>query len=113
MRRTILLLSLVIFLFSCGVVDNTESSGTYSLNQNYPNPFDGVTHISYYIGTPGHAHLIVRNTNQQEIARLVDGDITEGEHSVIFDAQSLSSGAYPYTLTVNDFSATKQMILIR
>lgn len=49
----------------------------------------------------------------KEVAVLADGFKQEGQYSVDFNAGSLASGLYFYELKVNDFSATKKMMLVK
>jgi hypothetical protein len=48
-----------------------------------------------------------------EVATLLNSELTAGKHDVNFDATNLSSGTYFYTLTSGNFSETKKMILLR
>lgn len=86
---------------------------TYSLNQNYPNPFNPNTKISFSIPHSGRIALKVFNLLGQEVRTLTDAQYTAGVHEVDFDASSLSSGVYIYTLTAGDFVASKKMTLIK
>lgn len=49
----------------------------------------------------------------KEVARLVDGIQTEGEHSVSFDGSSLPSGMYIYQLKGTNFILNKKMLLVK
>jgi hypothetical protein len=50
----------------------------------------------------------------QEIATLLHNEAKEeGTHEIQFDATHLSSGIYFYTLTTENFSATKKMVLMK
>ena len=48
----------------------------------------------------------------QKIASLVNGIKSAGEHSVIFNAQNLSSGIYFYTIKEGNLLQAKKMILL-
>lgn len=84
---------------------------TYYLNQNYPNPFNPTTRISYKIEEPGLVQLKVYNVLGMEVATLVNEYKYSGNHSTDFDASKLSSGVYLYSLSVNNFTQTRKMIL--
>lgn len=86
---------------------------TYQLLQNYPNPFNPGTTIQYSVPAKGYVRLSIYNMLGQEIATLVNGEERAGNHSVYFDASSLSSGMYFCTLTAGSFSSTRKVMLIK
>jgi hypothetical protein len=85
----------------------------YTLSQNFPNPFNPSTTIEYQITRSGMTTLKVYNVLGQEVASLVDGVVTAGNHQVTFDASRLSSGIYFYTLRSGNFTATKKLTLLK
>jgi len=85
----------------------------YTLAQNYPNPFNPSTRISYSIPADAFVHLSVFNSIGQKIADLVNQEVKAGNHDVIFNAASLSSGIYYYKIDADGFTSTKKMILLR
>ena len=91
----------------------------YSLSQNFPNPFNPSTTISYSIpaGTDGHSFqnvtLRVHDVSGKEIATLVNEQQKAGIYSVKFNASKLSSGVYFYTLHSGKFSETKKLVLMK
>lgn len=91
----------------------TEQPVGFSLNQNYPNPFNPTTEISYYL--PGSRSVLIRvfDIQGREVATLVEGRQTSGDHSITFDASKLSSGLYFYILQSGEFSQTRKMLLVK
>jgi len=85
----------------------------FSLNQNFPNPFNPVTQIKYQIPKSTHVTLVIYNISGQEVARLVDEQQSAGFYSIKWDASHLSSGTYIYKLIAGNFVETKKMILIK
>lgn len=85
----------------------------YDLSQNYPNPFNPNTTIRYSIPAAGLVTVKVFNLLGQQVATLVNTQQATGAYEVNFDASSLASGIYFYTLEVNNFKATKKMILMK
>jgi hypothetical protein len=92
-------------------VNEDELLNTYYLFQNYPNPFNPSTRIDYNVGEPGLVQLKVYNVLGVEVATLVDEYKNAGNYSLDFSAAEYSSGVYFYSLSVNDFTQTRKMIL--
>lgn len=85
----------------------------YILDQNYPNPFNPKTVINYSIPNSEKVSLKIFDALGREVLTLVNEIQTSGTYKVTFDATTLSSGIYFYTLTTNDFVQTKRMMLIK
>ncbi len=85
----------------------------YKLNQNYPNPFNPSTTITYDIPKQGFVKVTVYNLLGQQVMTLVNQDQSAGSHYVSFNASSLNSGVYFYSLTAGNFSQVKKMILVK
>ncbi|MFN0157556.1 MAG: T9SS type A sorting domain-containing protein, partial [Bacteroidota bacterium] len=81
----------------------------FLLCQNYPNPFNPVTTINYQLSTINNVALKVFDLLGREIATLVYEQESPGQHSLVFDASSLSSGVYFYRLSVGRESMTRTM----
>jgi glucose/arabinose dehydrogenase len=85
----------------------------YSLEQNFPNPFNPSTKIEYTIPTRQHVRLEVVDVLGREIATLVDGVEQPGYKSIEFAASSLPSGIYFYRLMAGSFDQTNKMIVLK
>jgi hypothetical protein len=85
----------------------------YALDQNFPNPFNPATKLSYSIPVEGFVSLDVYNSIGQKIATLVNESKIAGTYEVNFNAANLSSGIYFYKLTSGNFTETKKMILMK
>ena len=70
----------------------------FDLLQNYPNPFNPSTKIKYSVPEETHINLTVYNILGQEVVKLKNEVQKPGYYEVTFDASSLSSGIYLYTL---------------
>ena len=93
---------------------NSEIPVQYNLEQNYPNPFNPTTTINFSIPTSSKVTLKIYNTLGKEVATLVDGFKYAGNYSFEFNASSdLTSGMYFYTLTSDNFTATKKLMLVK
>lgn len=87
--------------------------GTFALSQNYPNPFNPSTVINYQVPVNTDVRLEVFNMLGQSVALLVDEQKAAGSYTARFDAISLSSGMYIYSIQSSQFSQTKKMLLIK
>ncbi len=101
---------------------NSEGSGDVvlsalptelSLAQNFPNPFNPTTNISYTIPEAGLVNLTVFNVNGEVVGQLVNGFQSSGNHSIEFNASELSSGTYFYVLKASGQQQIKQMSFIK
>lgn len=92
---------------------STELPGAYELGQNYPNPFNPSTNIKFNIPKEGLAKLVVYDGVGREVKTIVNENLHAGEYEVAFESLGLTSGAYFYKLSVNDFTETKKMILVK
>jgi len=86
---------------------------TYRLYENYPNPFNPTTTISYDLPVDVDIVLKVYDMLGREVRTLVNERQTAGTHRVLFDASSLSSGAYIYELRAGSFVDRKKMLMIK
>jgi len=89
------------------------SPNSYNLFNNYPNPFNPSTTITYQIPKNSFVKLIVYNTLGQEVAKLVSEQQSHGKYSVQFDASNLPSGIYIYKLQAGDFIESKKMVMTK
>lgn len=83
------------------------------LEQNYPNPFNPVTTIEFAIPEASHVTLEVFNMLGQRVETLKDERLSQGQHSVTFDASDLTSGTYIYRLQAGDQVLSRNLTLIR
>ena len=88
-----------------------EVLNDFTLNQNYPNPFNPSTKISFSIPQSGFTSLKIYDLLGNEVANLLEGEMSEGNYELQFNASNLSSGIYFYSLTSGEFSKTMKMIL--
>lgn len=93
------------------IEDNNSCIGRYELNQNFPNPFNPATTITYSVAEKSLISLKVYDVLGNEITELEREVKEPGIYSISFDASRLSSGIYFYTLKANGYSLTKKMLL--
>ncbi len=104
-----------------GTIDVRDASagkaGSFALAQNYPNPFNPTTVIDYIVpqnaGAMNHVSLKIYNMLGQEVAVLVNKDLSSGSYKSVFNGAGLASGMYLYNLRVGEQSITKKMMLLK
>ncbi len=95
------------------VNDKETISFNFALEQNFPNPFNPSTLISFTLPEPMRVKLLIRNVLGQELMTLVDDYLTAGRHVKVFDGKNLSSGVYYYSLITEKGTVTKKMVLAK
>ncbi len=87
----------------------------FNLEQNYPNPFNPATRIRFSVPSNTSDAVTVRIYDMlgREVATLVRETLKAGTYETVFDATTVSSGTYFYTLRSGSFVQTKKMLLIK
>ncbi len=85
----------------------------YSLSQNFPNPFNPTTSISYDVSRPSYVRIDVYDVLGRQVNTLVDETKVPGSYHVTFDATNLPSGVYYYRLQAGAFTETKKLMIIK
>ncbi|MBW6514258.1 MAG: T9SS type A sorting domain-containing protein [Candidatus Syntrophosphaera sp.] len=88
------------------------------LNNNYPNPFNPSTSISFDLARAGNVKLSVYNVKGQLVRVLANGPLNAGSHRLVWDGRdgkerSVSSGVYFYRLETKDYSSTRKMLMLK
>jgi predicted esterase len=94
-------------------VSRSASPQAFSLEQNFPNPFNPSTTIRYSLGRAASVKLVVFNLLGQPVATLVEWEQQAGVHVVRFDPRNLASGVYFYRLQAGTFVETKRLLILR
>ena len=85
----------------------------YTLMQNYPNPYNPLTNISFSLPKISKVKIEVFNVLGQKVATLLNERKAAGYYTVQFDASNLSSGLYFYKIQTDAFSNVRKMLLIK
>lgn len=83
------------------------------LQQNFPNPFNPVTTISYNLPNVSKVKLVVYDVTGREVATLINEFQSAGKHYVNFNASRIASGVYYYRIQAGEIIQTKKMILVK
>lgn len=86
---------------------------TFGLQQNHPNPFNPVTVIPFQIENAGAVRLQVFDITGREVARLVDGEMLPGPHTVMFDGSLHASAVLFIRLESGGRVEVKRMLLLK
>lgn len=107
----------IILKFKSGLVSVAETaSGVPSgfvLHQNFPNPFNPSTTISFELPRVSDVIVKVMNVLGQEVRTLFAGRKEPGRHYVNFNGERMASGVYYYSIQAENFRAVRKMVLIR
>lgn len=99
-------------------IKNVVLTHNFRLEQNYPNPFDVSTEISYELNEPGKVRLSIYNILGERIKTLINTKQSVGCFSVEWDGTDnqgakAPSGIYIYQLRSNLYNQNRKMVLIR
>ena len=83
------------------------------LEQNFPNPFNPATTITYTIPKGGYVRLAVFNLLGQEVAHIFEGVQSAGTYEVQFNKEELPTGIYFYRIQAPGFVETRKMIITK
>ena len=109
------------YLYSSSIIStsvlrpDSEIPSGYSLEQNYPTPFNPTTTIEYTLQKNGVTKVELFDSLGKLINVIDEGYKTSGKHRVSFDNSSLNlaSGVYYYRLIYDGNADTKKMILLK
>jgi len=102
-----------------GVDDGTfHVPGMFTLNQNFPNPFNPETVISLSLDKPGDVTLSVYDILGRTVTTLYHGYLPTGQHQFRWNGtdgngQGVASGVYFYRLSSDQISLTRKMALMK
>jgi len=95
-------------------LEETEFQTTASsLKQNFPNPFNGITQISFTVCTPGFVTLKVFDHLGRMVKMLVNEKLSTGSYDITLDASDLEEGIYLYCLRQGASVKTLKMCQIK
>ena len=92
----------------------------FELQNNYPNPFNPTTTLSYALPTESKVTLKIYNALGQVVATPVNGIVTAGYQSAEWRASNVASGVYFYRVEATSlgdpsktFTQVKKMVLMK
>lgn len=85
----------------------------FVLSDNFPNPFNSQTTISYSIPITSLVQIQVFDILGREVSTLLNEEKAAGNYKINFNASELTSGIYFYRIKASNFVETKKMILMK
>ncbi len=85
----------------------------FFLNENYPNPFNNSTTITYEVFSSSHVQLSIYNVLGQKLMTLTDRYLQSGKYAVNLDMSSYSSGVYLYRLSSHGKRQTRKFLFVK
>jgi len=94
-------------------VSPAGSQQSAALEQNYPNPSNGITTISFSLGETENVTLALYDALGRQVRILFQGTVGAGDYRRTFDCASLPSGAYSYTLSTPSQTLSKILVILK
>lgn len=85
----------------------------FSLEQNFPNPFNSMTKITFFLSRLSKVNLSVYDLNGEKVKELINEEVTGGVHSIIYNPENISSGVYFVRLKAGDYTETRKMVYLK
>ena len=90
----------------------------FALYDNYPNPFNPSTRLSYDIAEQVRVNITIFDAVGREVIKLFDGIQNPGFQNVVWNGkdqfgQNVPAGIYIYRMNAGGFISTKKMVLLK
>jgi FlgD Ig-like domain len=100
------------------ITANKNESKSFAYSQNFPNPFNPTTIITYRLNKPAQVRLSVYDITGREVNRLVDRYQSVGDYNISWNSndengQKMASGMYFARLNVDNESVTRKMVMTK
>ena len=86
--------------------------------ENYPNPFNPVTSISYELSKESLANITIYDMLGNKVKTLINAQQRSGYHTINWDSTNnlggkVSAGMYIYIIQAGEFRQAKKMVLLK
>jgi hypothetical protein len=112
-----------LFVFGTNITTSAAASSTPlpispTLHQNFPNPFNPSTTISWEQPAGGQVEISIYDINGRKVRTLLKKHTDAGSHSIAWDgtddfSHRLSTGVYFYVVTINEFQHVRKMLMLK
>lgn len=96
-----------------GITESASSPFDFRLNQNFPNPFNPSTLITFNLPEQQFVELIVFDVLGREVSKIYSDIAVAGRSEVVFESGNLPSGVYFYRLIGNIGTLSKKMMILK
>jgi subtilisin family serine protease len=101
------------FIYSAQIMVEVPIVSDYQLFQNFPNPFNPGTTISYFVPITSEIRIALYDIIGNEIVKLYEGMQQEGDHQIVLNATNLASGVYFVSMTASNFNKSIKISLLK
>ena len=91
----------------------TDLPREYKLGQNFPNPFNPSTNISFDLPSRTFVTLKIYDVLGREVSTIVSGELQAGSYTRQWNASAFASGVYFYRLQAGTYNDTKRLLLLK
>ncbi len=98
--------------FPYGTEEVTDPKPALEL-YNYPNPFNPETTIRFTLERPSFCEMSIYNARGQRIARLIHEKLSAGPHTIVWNAENVSSGIYTCRVNAGGKQDVRRLALIK
>ena len=101
-----------------GIEEDDQIPETFTLSQNFPNPFNPSTVIEYTVPRSQHVKIEVYDILGNKVKTLLDEEMYVGKHKVRWNGDNdfgkrVSSGVYFYKLTTLDVIISRKLVFLK
>jgi hypothetical protein len=94
-------------------IDEGEASGGGTEFGIFPNPFNGMTNLSFFLPRGEEVDLRVFDILGRQVSTIISGHVEGGWHSFRWNATDLASGAYVCSLRTEEGDSRKRLLLVK
>ncbi|MDP7095415.1 MAG: T9SS type A sorting domain-containing protein, partial [Candidatus Marinimicrobia bacterium] len=104
--------------FNLSNEDEVLSATEFILHNNYPNPFNPTTTISFILPNESFVSIFIIDMLGRMVKVLANGERMNGYQKVIWDGTNdkglvVAAGVYLYKIQAGEFVQTKKMVLLK
>lgn len=96
-----------------GILSDALKVDKFILHQNYPNPFNPSTTISFSIPENSRVRLVIYNALGEQVADLLNQELSAGTHQIMWSADHFSSGVYFCRIEAGKNVAVRKLLLMK
>ena len=90
-----------------------NNSLKFVLYNNFPNPFNPSTNISFDLPKDEKVRIEIFNSVGQKVDLLLNNYMDKGSYKIVWDAKKFASGVYYYRIIAGKFTDTGKMLLLK